>query len=105
MTKTAGDEELQRFDDLWDYEDPAGTEPKFRELLPRAEAAGNRSLVLQIRTQLARTLGLQKRWDEAHAELDDVERSLPEAPDVVRVRYLLERGRVFRSSGDPDRWC
>ena len=48
-------------------------------------------------------LMLQKKWDEAQAELDAVEHRLATEPDVVRVRYLLERGRVFRSSGDPDR--
>jgi tetratricopeptide (TPR) repeat protein len=103
MKEVASQDALRRFDDLWDFDDPGGTETKFRELLPRAEEVEDRSLVLQIRTQLARTLGLQKKWEEAQAELDAVERELPEVPDVVRVRYLLERGRVFRSSGHPDR--
>lgn len=31
--------ELPRFDRLWNYDDPAGTEAKFREILP--EAAGD----------------------------------------------------------------
>src|SRR5205809_4269353 len=43
------------FDKLWDYQDPAGTEKKFRELLPAAEAAGDASYVAELLTQIART--------------------------------------------------
>jgi tetratricopeptide (TPR) repeat protein len=91
----------ERFDELWDFDDPAGTEARFRELLPRARQ--DKSLSLQIRTQIARTLGLQKKWDEARSMLDGVEAELPSSPDVVRVRWLLERGRVLNSSGDRER--
>lgn len=102
MTETPGENALHRFDELWDYDDPSGTEARFRALLPAAESAPDRALLLQLRTQIARTLGLQKRYDEAHAMLDEVERELDEAPPVVRIRYLMERGRVLRTSGRPD---
>jgi tetratricopeptide (TPR) repeat protein len=92
---------LADFDRLWDFDDPAGTEAKFRALLPAAEAAGDRPALLQIRTQIARTLGLQKRYDEAGRELEAVRSELAGAPDVVRVRWLLESGRVRNTSGDP----
>jgi tetratricopeptide (TPR) repeat protein len=88
-----------RFDDLWDYDDPAATEERFREILPRLEAAKEDSLVLQLRTQIARTMSLRRRFDEAHALLDDVAARLDEARPVVRVRYLLERGRTLNSAG------
>ena len=32
---------LPGFDKLWNYSDPAATEAKFREILPRAEAGGS----------------------------------------------------------------
>ncbi|MFN8177912.1 MAG: tetratricopeptide repeat protein [bacterium] len=88
-----------RFDDLWDYDDPASTEARFREILPRLEAAKDASLALQLRTQIARTMSLRRRFDEAHALLDDVAARLDGAPPVVRVRYLLERGRTLNSAG------
>lgn len=88
----------ERFDELWDFDEPAATEVRFRELLPRVEG----DLALQVRTQIARTLGLQKKWDEARAVLAGVEERLPEAADVVRVRWLLESGRVLNSAGDAD---
>jgi tetratricopeptide (TPR) repeat protein len=56
-----------------------------------------------VLTQLARAEGLLGRYDAAHSTLDQVLADLrPELP-VARVRYLLERGRVYNSSGQPGR--
>jgi tetratricopeptide (TPR) repeat protein len=88
------------FDKLWNYDDPAGTESAFRDMLPSVEDRETRT---QLKTQIARTLGLQRKFDAAHALLDEVERELTPELRVARVRYLLERGRVFNSSGKPDR--
>jgi tetratricopeptide (TPR) repeat protein len=90
------------FDDLWDYEQPAATEAAFRALLPQAESGPNRSYHLQLLTQIARTQGLQRKFDDAHTTLDHVETQLSDDQLVARVRYFLERGRVFNSSGHPD---
>jgi tetratricopeptide (TPR) repeat protein len=93
---------LPDFDQQWDYGDPATTEATFRELLaahPRAELGWR----YELRTQVARTLGLQQRFDEALAELDALERDHPDAPARARVRARLERGRALNSSGAPDR--
>lgn len=90
------------FNDLWDYYDPAGTEKKFRELLPKAKEAGNGTYYLQLMTQIARSLSLQKQFENAHQILDEVESQMP-GGDIVEVRYLLERGRSFNSAGQPER--
>jgi len=91
------------FDALWNYDDPAGTEQKFRALLPEAQASNDPTYELELRTQIARTLGLRRMFDEAHKTLDEVEHRIdPQTPPVVRVRYLLERGRAFNSSGKPE---
>lgn len=87
------------FDQHWDFGDPAATERKFRELLPNLRDEDSR---LQLLTQIARTLGLQRRFDEAHAILDRVETEMTPELATVRVRYLLERGRVFNSSKQPE---
>lgn len=81
----------------WDFDDPAGSEARFRALL--TDADGQDALVL--RTQVARALGLQQRYDEAQALLDEVAAAGPGTE--ARVRERLERGRVLRSGGDPDR--
>ncbi|MGB3342068.1 MAG: hypothetical protein WBB37_11365 [bacterium] len=92
---------LPDFDKLWDYDNPAQTELEFRKLVPFAEKAEDRSYYTQLMTQIARTLGLQRKFEAAHALLDTVEPWLTEAPAVSRVRYLLERGRTYNSSGYP----
>jgi len=88
------------FDSLWDYSNPVQTEIKFREVLkqiPETESAH-----LELLTQIARTQGLQRKFDEAHETLNQVEKELKEE-SKVKVRYLLERGRVFNSSKHPDK--
>ena len=94
---------LPDFIKLWNFGDPAGTEKKFSEILPVAEASNDISYLAQLLTQIARTQGLQGKFDDAHQTLDKVERMLtPELP-LARLRYLLERGRSFNSSGHPEK--
>ncbi len=96
-------EPLPDFDALWDYNSPDSTEKKFQELIPQAHASGNTGYYAELLTQIARTQGLQNRFDEAHKTLDDVENMLTDDMPRAHVRYLLERGRVFNSSGSPDK--
>jgi tetratricopeptide (TPR) repeat protein len=84
-------------DALWTFDDPAASEARFRAAL--ADARGDEAL--SLRTQIARTLGLRKHFDQAHAELDAIEPALATAGAEPRVRALLERGRTLRSSGKP----
>lgn len=84
-------------DALWNYGDPAASEVRFRDAL--AGARGDDALIL--RTQIARTLGLRKRFDDAARELDAVQAQLEQAGPEVAVRHALERGRWLRSSGRP----
>ena len=77
-------------DGHWDFNDPATSERGFREL------------AAQLTTQVARTLSLQRRFDEAHALLDEIEAAPDEHGPLVRVRCLLERGRTLNSSGRRD---
>jgi tetratricopeptide (TPR) repeat protein len=91
---------LPDFDLLWDYDAPAETEAKFRALLDAASQ--NQAYRLELLTQIARTQGLQRKFDEAHQTLDEVEKQSAAAPARVHIRYFLERGRVFNSSKRPD---
>lgn len=92
---------LPDFDALWDYSAPDKTEEKFRELLPQFPE--NEPAQLELLTQIARTQGLQRKFDKAHQTLDGIEKQLDEKPSRAKVRYLLERGRVFNSSKQADR--
>jgi tetratricopeptide (TPR) repeat protein len=91
---------MPALDDLWDFDDPATSEARFRAAIEAAEAGDDRSAVDEARSQLARALGLQGRFDEGHSILDQVDLDHP-TEDRVRVRARLERGRLLRSSGDP----
>ena len=93
---------LPEIDSLWDYDQPAVSEARFRSLLPEA---GDEALdyQLQLKTQLARSLGLQRKFSAALTLLDEVSNHLPPEPCLARVRYLLERGRVYNSTGERER--
>lgn len=91
--------EATDFDSLWNYSDPEATETKFREILPQIKESGNISEYLQLLTQIARTLGLRRKFEDSHKLLDEVETQLNDALPKAKVRYLLERGRTFNSSG------
>ena len=93
---------LPDFDVLWDYNRPDTTEARFREILPLAESSGDASYRAQLTTQIARAQGLQMKFDEAHRTLDRVRDMLTEDLVAAKIRYLLERGRVFNSSGLAD---
>src|SRR6476619_7242010 len=83
-------------DRLWNFDDPALSEARFREAIagPTYDADERAELT----TQLGRAIGLQGRFEEADALLDSVDADEP----TVAVRVLLERGRVLNSSGHPE---
>lgn len=58
---------------------------------------------LEIHTQLARVKGMKGDFEGAHAILDSVETTMKPDMDKVRIRYLLERGRVYNSSGEQEK--
>lgn len=94
-------ETLPNFDKAWDYNDPAGTETKFRKILSDTEKTAPTAYTAELLTQIARCQGLQDKFAAANHTLDRVETMLRPELHRAEVRYLLERGRVFNSSGDP----
>jgi tetratricopeptide (TPR) repeat protein len=98
---SGGANALPDFIQLWDFDHPDSTEAKFRAILPQARAAGDIDYTAQLLTQIARTEGLQRKFEAAHKTLDEVELLLRPEMGKARVRYLLERGRVHNSSGNP----
>ena len=86
-------------DVLWEYGDPTASEARFRAAL--ADSQGDARL--ELLTQIARTYSLRGRFDDAHRTLNELKSDLASAGPAPRVRYLLERGRTFNSSGLPER--
>jgi len=85
------------FDSLWNYSNPQQTEIKFREIL--IQIPEDNPAYLELLTQIARAQGLEHKFERAHQTLDQVERRLGNYPSRAKVRYYLERGRVFNTSG------
>jgi tetratricopeptide (TPR) repeat protein len=90
-----GDPALGEIDTLWNFGDPAATEKRFAELLPKTWGP----LRAELLTQIARTQGLQRRFDEALKTLDSLAADI-EMPgyEIARIRWHLERGRTLNSS-------
>lgn len=88
-------------DRLWDFEAPVDSAVRFRA--ERAARPPGSREALEAATQLARAQGLQGDFAGADALLDEVAGRLETQPTRLRVRYLLERGRVRNSSGAPAR--
>ena len=83
---------------LWNFDDLDASEQRFREQLEREDSDSGRA---EVMTQIARVHGLRDDFAGCGRLLDQAE---PLAGDDPRanVRLELERGRMFRSSGDPE---
>ncbi len=99
FNQTNIDTKLESFDELWGFGDPVVIEKKFYEILPQAESLEDKSIYLQILSQIALAQALQKKFDEAHNTLDEAEALLTSEYYLARVRILLERGRVLQQAG------
>ncbi|WP_218938896.1 hypothetical protein [Wolbachia endosymbiont of Ctenocephalides felis wCfeT] len=88
---------LENFDDLFTGH-PESIEKNLSALLPQAEVLENKSIYLQILSQIALAQAMQKKFDLAHKTLDSAEAALAPQYQLAQVRILLERGRVFHQS-------
>lgn len=79
-------------DHLWDFDNPTVSELRFREAADQADGIATD----ELRTQIARAIGLQGGFAEALTLLDGITSD----DAIVRQRIALERGRVHNSSGD-----
>lgn len=96
------DSKLEKFDDLFAGH-PLEIEKNLNELLPQAKALENKSIYLQILSQIALAQAMQKKFSEAHKTLDKAEADLTSGYDLAQARILLERGRVFHQSDNIDK--
>jgi tetratricopeptide (TPR) repeat protein len=84
----------EQIDALWTVNDPVKGEVKLRNAV--VEYPGS---VDELHTQIARSLGLQGKFDEAWEELSSISRV--HSP-IVEIRMQLEKGRLKNSSGYRD---
>jgi tetratricopeptide (TPR) repeat protein len=83
---------------LWDFDDLDATERRFRAQLAQEESDSGRAEVL---SQLARIQGLRGEFATCGELLDEAE-PLAGSDPAANIRLELERGRMYRSSGDSE---
>jgi tetratricopeptide (TPR) repeat protein len=79
-------------DSIWDFGQPTATRERFEVALSDHPDSGD-----EIRTQIARTLGLDRQFEDAQTLLDSIG---PASSPVVRLRRDLELGRLRNSQKD-----
>jgi tetratricopeptide (TPR) repeat protein len=94
---TAGNTMAIDLNALWDYTDPALSESRFREALQQASAQD----VPILQTQIARTFGLRRRFDEARTVLASIAPRIESESPEAQTRYFLELGRTHASPAHP----
>jgi tetratricopeptide (TPR) repeat protein len=82
---------------LWDFDDLDGSDARLRAQLEEERSDPGRA---EVFTQLARVESLRGRFDVCERLLDEAA-ALAGSSAVARTRLELERGRMLRSSGDP----
>jgi tetratricopeptide (TPR) repeat protein len=86
--------EQRTLDHLWNFDNPAESEARFRAAL--ADGNYDDDERAELTTQLGRAIGMQGRFEEADALLDSID---AEDDPTIAVRVLLERGRLLNNSG------
>jgi tetratricopeptide (TPR) repeat protein len=87
-------------DRTWDWDHPDRSEARFRELLRRQDL--DESYRLELQTQIARCQGMQNHPAEAEKTLAEVATQEAKAKPAVKIRRLLELGRLRRDAGKAD---
>ena len=86
---------------LW-RDDPLQSERAFLEVKPAAEKSGDKAYQAELLTHLARAQAVQGRILDAHRSLDQAAELITLSMVGPKLRYLLERGRVFTSVDQAD---
>lgn len=109
---------LPVIDSLWNYSNPQDTQLKFFKIQELATKQGNKPYIAELKTQIARTYSLQRQFEEAHQILDTLSDEFnfeneneaksknyygltEDKFQIIKIRYLLEKGRTLNSSGSP----
>ena len=60
--------DLPSVDSGWNYYDPSASEANFRDLIERGRSANDQAYVAEASTQLARSIGMQRRFEQAFGQ-------------------------------------
>ena len=91
--------DIDKFDELFTG-NPVDIEKNLNELLPVAYERDDKSVYVQILSQIALAQAMQQKFAEAHQTLNNAEKLLQPEYTLAKIRVVLERGRVYHQSGD-----
>ena len=96
---------LENFDELLftGKSNPIDIEKNMTALLPEAESREDKSMYLQMLSQIALAQGMQQNFDLAHKTLDMADGLLEPRYKLAQMRLILGRGRVYCLSGNTDK--
>ena len=97
MNESLNKSQPDSFDDLF-VGNPIDIERNLFALLPEAKKRADKSVYLQILSQIALAQAMQQKFDMAHQALDEAEKLLEPQYQLAKIRLLLERGRVYHQS-------
>ncbi len=89
--------------DVWDFKNPEASRQSFQAMLEEYPLDEHHGFHLEIQTQVARTFGLERSFDRAHDLLNQVKSEMKPHEKRIEIRYFLERGRTFNSSGEKEK--
>jgi len=97
-----GETPLPDFDKLWNYSDPGATESEFQKIYDQYKTTADNTYLAQLLSQIARTKGLQGDFKAGFSIIEEAEKLCEESDKLALVRIMLEKGRLYNSSGSPD---
>jgi tetratricopeptide (TPR) repeat protein len=103
MMENSSTNSLPTIASMWDFNDVESTRERFLRCSKREDVQLDAGYAAELQTQIARTYSLQGNYTEAHRILDAVTLMSGYTLPAAKVRYLLERGRTYRSSGEATR--
>jgi len=102
MNEDINTNQLENFDELFTG-NPVDIEKNMTALLPEAKNREDKSIYLQILSQIALAQAMQLNFDLAHQTLDKADGLIDARYKLAHIRLLLERGRVYQQSGNTDK--
>ena len=88
---------LENFDDLF-VGSPDDIEKNMASLLPEAKNKADKSIYVQILSQIAVAQAMQQKIEKAHGTLKKSENYLSKDDFTARIRIHLSRGRILHQA-------
>ncbi|MCW8329831.1 hypothetical protein MD588_13540 [Photobacterium sp. SDRW27] len=80
---------------MWDYDNPASTEKKFKALLQLASNSHDKTYLSELLSQIARTHVMRDDYQEAEFYLKQAQLFITDAEPSAEANYLREKARLL----------